>query len=361
MKTIHTFAVLCTVAVLPAQNEMVVPANASSADANASSAFPFGYQSMHMQQVWDGGVICTTQAAILGMTVRVNRADAGIAQAFTAQNMRVLLGHTSVTPATMSTTFASNVTGPMTTVFQGNMNVPAQQPPVGKAAPFNLPLFALTAPFMYTRAGGDLILEMISDPPNGKPSYFVDAATSGGNLVQWGTPGRLASDNLNFHAISRANQAIPGGTVDLSTETTVKSYPGGLLFGLTDQSIGGLPLPFDLGFFGATGNWLYLAPIATAPHNFQQTSMGWASTLALPVPNLPTLVGGRIYAQSYLVDPPANNAGLVTTDAIEATIGSLVPLPMAMVGHFDITRATGSFQFGSGRGGAVVKFSGFFQ
>ena len=46
------------------------------------------------------------------------------------------------------------------------------------------------------------------------------------------------------------------------------------------------------------------------------------TTFVAPIPNSPSLVGGGFFCQAYVVDPPANRAGVTNSDRGDVVIGS---------------------------------------
>src|SRR5690606_5806493 len=88
--------------------------------------------------------VCGSVALINQISFRRNGSPAAYA-AIVRNNTTVLLGTTTVSPATMSTTFASNLgTGPMTTLVNGvNFNLPALPAPTGLAPLSTGPMTAL--------------------------------------------------------------------------------------------------------------------------------------------------------------------------------------------------------------------------
>ncbi|MBK8096234.1 MAG: LamG domain-containing protein [Planctomycetes bacterium] len=97
--------------------------------------------------------------------------------------------------------------------------------------------------------------------------------------------------------------------------------PGAVVhvIGLSDRFSPFGPLPLDLGLVGATGCQLRVSPDATTfllgapPTN--------TATWSLGIPNTPSLLDLRFLSQGLVLDPAANAAGLVTTDAVGLLIG----------------------------------------
>lgn len=91
------------------------------------------------------------------------------------------------------------------------------------------------------------------------------------------------------------------------------------VFGLSDALDGSLSLPHDLTALGMPGCALLVRrdAITSALPN------GGAAVVAIAVPNDPFLAGQQFFVQAFPVDGTANPVGLVTTNAIRASIGRL--------------------------------------
>lgn len=95
--------------------------------------------------------------------------------------------------------------------------------------------------------------------------------------------------------------------------------PGAVVhvLGLSDRVSSVGPLPLDLGLLGAPGCPLRVSPDAT---NFL-FGAGATATWNLNLPNSPALLGLTFLSQGLVLDPAANPAGLVTSDAVRILIG----------------------------------------
>lgn len=88
-------------------------------------------------------------------------------------------------------------------------------------------------------------------------------------------------------------------------------------YGLDATSYGGLTLPADLGFLGAPGCALRVAP---ALIDAGLASNGTMSRSFL-LPDDPQVIGVRLYTQFLVADPSANAFGFVYSNAMRTTIG----------------------------------------
>lgn len=104
-------------------------------------------------------------------------------------------------------------------------------------------------------------------------------------------------------------QALPTGTL-----------LAGLAIGLSDQTLGALPLPLSLAVFGAPGCTLLhdLAIDSGAPMLLQAP----AATAAIVIPSNPAFVGFAFFLQGWGLQPAANPLGLVFSNGVRVQVGS---------------------------------------
>lgn len=152
---------------------------------------------------------------------------------------------------------------------------------------------------------GDILLFGVGDT-----WILDDTPPASWNPFGTGCPGTLGVTSL-----------VPNSAPAIGTVSTLGASPVPLLsvwvFGLSDQSTGGLPLPASLAPIGAPGCTLYVsldALVTVAPASL-------VSQFALPIPAQPTLVGGEVFVQVASYEPTVNPLGLVTSNALEGTIG----------------------------------------
>ena len=115
--------------------------------------------------------------------------------------------------------------------------------------------------------------------------------------------------------------AIPriGGSLDVTLAGAVANGTAIVALGASDSLWGGaIRLPYRMDPIGAPGCVVWIDLLATAS---QTTSAVGEATFPLTVANDPALVGVQVYAQ-WLVRDAVNSLGLVTSDALELTVGS---------------------------------------
>jgi hypothetical protein len=329
-------------AALPAQSAQPVPANADLADAHQSHGLPFGVPGFRTQILVDPFAVAPTTAILTGIAFRADRSSAPLAGGV-VPNVTISLSHCTQAVGALSETFALNVTGTPTVVFQGSVTLPPQTPGNAGPMPWNIDV-QFPVPFVFSTVQGSLLIDIVGNNAGGGfPSYYLDAAEGGGAVTQFGRGGDNPSfDFLNLIASTGPDldprRVAPGNTIEYHSTLSFTSPPGVLMLGLVPVTP-----PLDLGFVGAPTHTLYVDPAAFFVHSWQQSFIGWFSTQAIAIPADPSFLSLRLYAQSVLFDPAANAAGLVMSHALETLIGDgNVPLPMQQVDANDPAAATGT-------------------
>ncbi len=349
-------AMIATTSPISAQSQKVIPAVASSSDGSHKLDYPFGYRQFRSQHILNGTAIASTSATITNLTFRAD-APATPFSGHTLNNIRVDLGSTTVSPMMMSTSFVQNITSPKTTIFQGSLNLPAQPAPPNGTAAFNIDIPALS-PFNFTPTKHLLIDIGGIDSNQAKLGYTLDASNGIGGTARFGSSGRVTrGDSLLLSGFAAGAGLTLGGAVDITTTTSLLSYPGSVLVGFQTQ-----PNPIDLGVVGATGNVLYITPVADAPLSFKGGFTGYSSTLRLPIPNDKLLIGQSLFAQSAIITPGSNALGLVTSNGLAINIGASSNTEFNQVISNSVSSASGSFALGANTaGGAVLRLKGAFN
>lgn len=335
---------------LAAQSAQPVPYNADLVDGHQSTSLPFGVQGFRTQILVEGTAVGPNGAALTGLRFRLDRPSLPL-PAGSVPNVTVRLSETSVAVPNLATTFASNITGVETIVYQGSVSLPAHTS--GHAGPLAWDIVVpIGNPFVFTTANGNLLVDIVADNPTGGfPTHYLDAVQAGGSATQFGEPG----DNPTFdflNLIAHTGGSLDphlislGSTVEYSSTLSFTNPPGALALALQPT-----PGPIDLAFVGAPNQFAHIDPIGYVAHSWTQTFIGYASTFSLIVPNDPTWLDLRVFAQSVLLEPTANPLGIVLSHAIETRIGDAqqVFLPMQQVDANDPAATSGTlldFSFG---------------
>ncbi len=367
MRLLATFLLASLAASSPvvlAQASRTLPAYADVVDGHQSLGLPFGKPGFRSQILVDAIHLAPNGASLHGIRFRADRWLAPPTSGTQVPNVTVTLSQTSV--LALSSTFAANVTGPGTTVFQGTVILPAQG--IGNAGPlpWNI-VIQFSQPYAFTTTAGRLLIDIVGNNPSaGSPSYFLDAAQAGGAATQFGVSGDLPNfDNLLLFVATGndliARELSPGHTIDFLSSLFFTTAPGVVALGTAPQ-----PVPVDLAPIGAPTNTLYIDPIVLAPHVWSPSPIGSLSRFSLVVPNDPTFVGATVYGQSAVLVPNANPLGIVTSHAVETRLGDEFEVfPMQQVDTSDPSSASGTpVDFGSAAqpepGAVTMRFDGTF-
>ncbi|MBK8979601.1 MAG: hypothetical protein IPM29_27180 [Planctomycetes bacterium] len=126
---------------------------------------------------------------------------------------------------------------------------------------------------------------------------------------------------IQLTAVLSPEPFVPGHTPELQLTTNYRYFrePHFMIYGLSDTSFNGQPLPLSLSVIGAGGCTLNcsldaLVPLP-APDFFGRIDH------PIPLPNDPNSIGREIHFQGLVLEPAANAAGLVTSPMISARIG----------------------------------------
>ena len=351
---------LCLAGGLTAQETRVIPWSLEKTDGNTTSAFPFGYTSGRTQQVIDGAALCQNSALLLGMALRRDGRGTNTYKARILPSLTIRLGHTKVSPSTMSTVFASNRTGPMVTVFPKAKFILPTLPPM------NPGIFAVqwswAVPFAYNRTLGNLLVEFEIPGTGGKSEYFMDAHGSksmGGRTALYGKPGVFAGKDPYTVTCPSPSRMFPGGSLALSAGGLKKAYTAAAVLGTSRSFWGNLPLPFDLGPLGAPGNALYVKPTFLLSLPLRLSGGSWGGFLSIPLPPDPWFAGAKFYGQVLFVDRPSNALGMVFSGGVELNLGMTAP-PVQLLGNSDPSKPSGSLNR-SLPTGLVIRFTGVFN
>lgn len=334
-------AVALLAAALPAQF-VTVPAKADAADMHQSLGQPFGTPGFRTQILIDAAAIAPNGAQLHGLRFRADRSSIPLA-ATVVPNVTVQVSHTNVLVGQLSDTFANNVVGAATTVFQGTVTLPAQTNGNAGPLPFDI-VIPFAQQFDFFVGQGNLLVEITgNNAPGGFPSYWLDASQAGGSATRFGKNGdNPTSDSLNLIVSTGSTLeprfVIPGHVIEYISTLSFTQPPGVLALGTT-----AFPAPIDLGPFGAPTNELHFDPILLVTHAWQQSFIGWYSTVAITPPGLTSLIGVAIYGQSLILEPTANPLGIVLSHAVETCLGDPnEAFPMQQVDANDPAALTGT-------------------
>ncbi|MCA8955624.1 MAG: hypothetical protein KDC87_06095 [Planctomycetes bacterium] len=353
-------ALMTALATGHAQNK-VVPPHLTSVEGSSFFDLPYVYNAGRYQQIWEGPAVCAGTALINQLSFRRDTDNKTAYAATTFPNTTVRLGFTPVTPAAMSTTFATNLAGAtMTTILNGvSYSLPAQ-PALSSVAPFNVH-YPTTTPFLFQRSQGNLMLEIVhAGQATSKALYTLDGeapSAAAGYVRPFGSFGRFSGGDTPTFTCDAA-KLIPGGAIALSVTALKQAYTAAAFFGFSNALWNGIPLPLDLGILGAPSNTLYTGRVVEVALPVVGSTTGYAGAVSLPLPTSNAFAGYRIFAQTWFADAAANALGVVTSNGLELTAGTGNPYTR-LLGASDGAATTGFFEKGNSQfGGPVVLLSG---
>lgn len=274
------------------------------------------------------------------------RPDDGFAQsrsfdAFT-RTLTIHLGSQGVPSPELASrsSFSANHGSDYTEVLTSKpVSFPAFQPNGAGPAPFTVTI-PLDRPFSLGANYGHLLVEidgMASGQPV-SPYWMADAEywNDHGWTVIADTFGSGCGGPHSYSATFDSNLSR------LRTEFrfprpmgSIASHFAVAWLGTNTQSWGGLPLPAPLALLGAPGCAIYTEPAVS----FFGTTSGGSSesfTLELQVPRNYTLLGKRLYSQSMVFDPNANNVAGVRVSEAGRFLFSTPPSPLQALTLFSV-------------------------
>ena len=125
---------------------------------------------------------------------------------------------------------------------------------------------------------------------------------------------RFGSGCMGANAVPQLTvQGLPwlGESFTFAATPSAPTAASLVAFGISNTLFNGLPLPFDLGFFGSPGCSLLIGPLTLLPS---------AGPIALPLPTDPALAGLSVYLQALSVEV---SGGLFTSEGVAVNFGLL--------------------------------------
>ena len=324
---------LCLAAApLTAQTYLSLPATANpAAELGNYSLVPFMQPNVRAQMFYDSAETGTAPFVANQLEFRFDGPlpQVGAPGPFTITRLQIKVGVTTV--PTPGSVFASNLTQPLQTVFDGPVTyLPdnGQQFPHPWGGPNGTLTFPFTAPAPLTVAAGQWLVVDLTMEGNNIASFgfahaILDGAPTSGGL----TNGTAASFGVGCSATTGAPAATatatglfgPGGAhfrggANLGANTVALAA-----YGLSNTTAF-VPLPFTL---PGTACTLLVSPDATvATVTDASGAISGAAAPALAVPSDPALSGLVVYEQMAALVPTANAFGLVLSNGVAVTLGS---------------------------------------
>ncbi len=148
----------------------------------------------------------------------------------------------------------------------------------------------------------------------------------GGNAINdvWELGPGFLPDNRAFGSGCPGSAGVPAVTAGslpwvgegwrVSIANLLLTGPAALMLGASRDLWLGTPLPIDLAWLGMAGCSLAVSIDVVVPFPVGRV-------ITLPVPNDDALLGASLFVQGLVVDPPANSAGLVVSNALQGVCG----------------------------------------
>ncbi len=273
--------------------------------------------------------------------VRLRQPDNYQQQAGTFQTtIAVSVGPRS--PASASTSFASNHGQNLVTVFTGGLSLPATTSSAWPA-PWQVPIpFASPVPYSNT-AGQSLVIEFQTTGSSNQRSWSLEGyrAEVGNSMTELYQSGCTHSGGTASGGWGWSSQGlVPGGTFQLNLSGYPLNNPSlaanGLFFGVAGQGspIGGLITPFPVTALGlpspAGCQWAIDISGGSYPMAYRQTTgtnpSAYLQMSGVPIANSPSLAGISFYTQNLALDLVSGSPSLFPSIAIRWYIGPGTPI-----------------------------------
>ncbi len=343
--------VLFLAPVLPAQSRSIAWFKDNSPTAGSGNAFPWGSEGIRYQAILPGSLFNHRPALIQDLLVAGRTKDVEIVYG----DIEIRMGVTQ--QGVPTTNWTTNNPKP-TTVYRGPLRIRFK---VGKWTPVGLP----NPYFFLPKSSKDnLCFEVIvrkvldkggystgtnfyfplsgtsSSPGGAIPRAYrykwttnqtqpPFASSSSGNkmgLILWGGNVVFLGKGCKSSAGTTLAASAPPNTwpalgkpFTLNLSGGAPSTPAFLVLGRSDTKWGPLNLPFDLGPFGAPGCFLWTEGLGFFP---RPVGPQGTASMTLPVPKAPVLVGVRLSATWWNLDPKANSLGVATSSYAKLILGT---------------------------------------
>jgi hypothetical protein len=333
MNSLSPVACLTLVAALHSQNSFVVPSANKSKSGNTHDSFiffgiPFG-QPAHVQLVYSTSDITIQSGLIKALSFRRPNTHSNANPAATA-NISINMSVGPNDAAATSSTFASNLGVFRTTVFNGNLSLPAAPYSGPGPAPFTLQI-PFTNLFPYVPASGrGLVADLVvaTYTPATSAHWYLDShGIEGGSRASNGNAQSTCkfsngsyNDDLSYPA-----DRYPGSPWHVTYNRLLPNAPGVGAIGNTGvgRNWGAVVLPVNLAPLGAPGCGWHTNIHFTV--GLLADGFGRATWPTITIPSDPSLANAVFYDHAVFLDPAANAAGIVTTWSSKWVIGSVPP------------------------------------
>jgi hypothetical protein len=252
------------------------------------------------------------------------------------EELTIKMGHTSV--ATLSEFAAANITSPLQTVMAVRDHVYFEGGGPGWSA------VGLQTPFQYLPGSGNLLIEVVAKGgtvltsvvpmshwvvPYG--SMVTAQSSTAPSILNFSAPPprlRLCTDRAESILFGQTCQGSGSSTpllgtsgrptLGASTTLWLSDVPANAIAACAFGFDNAPPFPLLLTSFGAPGCRQYF-PVAFA-ELLLADSLG-IGTRTVAIPNVPATAGASVYAQYFVLDPPANALGITASNYVRLMAG----------------------------------------
>lgn len=310
-----TFLLLGPAAALSAQsNRVVFPTRLATVEGEyTQGSIPLSGGVQRTQLLFEGhDLALPDNARIQRIGFRQDGATQVASPTFQVR-MQILMGPTPVTAVTTSNTFASNYTTPPATVFTvKNVALPMLPAPTPPGPSTTFVTFPLDTPHVYSRSQNLLAEFLVFANSNGSQPFAYYLDQSNGLAIDSAPYGAGCPTSGNRTPALTAT----GGLLGQYWQVSLTNGPGSQAVGflLSSRQLN-VPLP------GAPGCSLYvdLTGALVVP---AITSSGGAVYIQAQVPDVLAFDGTNLFAQVGVIDPFANQLGVVTSNGVKTTLNS---------------------------------------
>ena len=310
---------------------VVLPSAAKTQMGNYNNYYGVSYLNQRYHQIFDGSQVGLPRT-FLGHSLRMRAAT----YAGGSQTLELMLSNTKTAPASISTTFASNISGTQTTVFSKKTYVYPPMVSNNNPAKFGID-FKYDKPWAWVPKTGEHLLVEVRNHSTSSVSYFVDAMQNDTSVSRlWGTGVTAATGTtragqglimrFNYQGIgndvpvlTNTGRPVLGQSFTADLRSARANAAAGLAYGFSTKTWGSIPLPFDLAPLGASGCQLLLSFDGVAAAVVADAAGD--ANVKVSIPNIPSLNGLQWHYQYFVLDAGANGLGLAFSNGATVKIG----------------------------------------
>ncbi len=336
----------------------VVPSAYAKVEAPSRNTYPFSYDEVRTQMIYNGKKLGFKIGAI---TEAAFRRDGTYSSVFNAKKLplKVWISKSPNTDKSASVCFAQNRGPNPKLVFSGTLNLPRAGAPSTPPAPFSI-VIPFSPPWIYT--GGNICLEIVAPGPYRYGRWMTDTYYNSeqgrGTALQFGRACAPAGGGKTPKLKAYTYRLLIGKTAYISLYAYRNSVPCFMFLGTSKTAWGSIKLPFDMTPLGATGCKIYTGAAAILTATSHPSYSSGITYFCFFVPEDPSFLGQHIYSQGFVVDPKANAMGLLSTEGWDVTFGRSYANWEGVQSIFSRYTNVGFGSTSSGANGHITRFGG---